>query len=320
MVARLLLWLDVLGFVAGLAMILVGAEGVVRGGSGLARRLGVSPLLVGLTIVALGTSAPELVVSVTASAQGDGAIALGNVLGSNILNILIVLGVAGLVTPIKISRGVREQDLPIMLMVTSMLWVLAATDGIGLFEAIMALIFVPTYLLRLYQREVNVGILKRRVIAQSDARISPLIALLAIGAGIGLLVLGGRWVVDNGIVIADAMGVPERVVAITLVAFGTSAPELATSILAALRGRPGLAVGNAIGSNFLNLYMVLGAAALVNPIPVDRGALLLDFPVAVAAVGLMWLTTRGGVLSRRTAAGFVSLYGVYLLAIFLLPL
>lgn len=310
------LWLELLGFTFGLVMLLLGAEGVVRGGSGLARRLGVSPLLIGLTIVALGTSAPELVVSATAAKFGDPEIALGNVLGSNIMNILIVLGITGLLRPMRVSRGILEQDLPILFVVTTILWMTSSESGIGAFEAAIMLLLIPAYLVRLYQREKNTHHLETQVEEELGAPLHPVIGLIAIAGGVALLVFGGRWVVDSGIIIAGALGIPERVVAITLVAFGTSAPELATSVMAAFRGKADLAIGNAVGSNFLNLYLVLGVSATITNLPVARGALLLDFPVAIGAILLLWIGARKGVLTRGLAALMVAGYGGYLAILF----
>lgn len=306
-----MLWLQFVGFAFGLVMLLLGAEGVVRGGSGLARRLGVSPLMIGLTIVALGTSAPELVVSATAAKFGDGEIAMGNVLGSNILNILIVLGLTALVKPMAISHHCRDQDLPILFLVTGGLWLMATDNGLGGFEGTILLIFTGTYLLRLYQREKRDHTLEHRVEEELEKPPHWVVGLLTIVAGVALLVYGGRWVVDSGIIIAEAWGIPERVVAITLVAFGTSAPELATSILAAIRGRADLAVGNAIGSNFLNFYLVLGTSSVITNLPAGVGTVLLDFPVALLAVGLLWIAARVGVLTRGMAAVMVAIYAGY---------
>lgn len=309
--ATSLLWLQFVGFAFGLLMLLLGAEAVVRGGSGLARRIGVSPLMIGLTVVALGTSAPELVVSATAAKFGDGEIALGNVLGSNILNIVIVLGITALIKPMHIDRQILDQDLPIMFLVTAGLWVTATDGTVGALEGTILLLFTFTYLLRLYQREKRDHTLEHKVEEEVERPPHPVVGLMAIAAGVAFLVYGGRWVVDSGIVIADALGIPERVVAVTLVAFGTSAPELATSILAAFRGKADLAVGNAIGSNFLNFYLVLGTSSVIAELPAGSGALLLDFPMALLAVGLLWFGGRKGLISKPLAATMVGSYAVY---------
>ncbi len=300
-------------FIAGLILLVVGAEALVRGGSDLARRLGMSRLMIGLTIVALGTSAPELVVSVTASATGNGDVALGNVLGSNILNTLIVLGITAVVAPLAVTRQTVRHDLPLVAAVSVLAWMFLWDGILTRMEGLLLAAMVIPFLYNLYEHRRGrdyqpiENIARRRDLAYS---------LLAVSIGVAMLVLGGDMVVRGGTSIAATLGVPDRIIALTLVAFGTSAPELATSLVAAFRRHVDLAVGNAVGSNLLNLFMVLGVSGMVAPIPAGAQSIWLDAPVMIlgALLLLRFAATRFHI-TRTEGFLLIGLYGGYLILV-----
>lgn len=304
------MWLDLLRFTLGLVLLVAGAEALVRGGSGLARRYGVSPLMIGLTVVALGTSAPELVVSLTASAAGKGDVALGNVVGSNILNTFIVLGVTAALYPVVVGRRTVREDLPFVLY-ASLLVLLMAWDGaFGRMDGIILVALVIPYLAHLHARERTN---RYEPPEQTTPTRHPMLAIVGIGVGVLMLIMGGDQVVHAGSNIARSFGVSDRVIALTLVAFGTSAPELATSIVAAFRKQVDLAIGNLVGSNLLNLLLVLGSSAIIAPIAASGQAFSLDVPMmVVGAAILLQFASRRLRVTRIEGLVLVGIYGVYL--------
>lgn len=304
-----MLW-DIALFVLGIAVLVGGAEVLVRGGSSLAKRLGMSPLMIGLTIVALGTSAPELVVSANAAATGHGDVALGNVVGSNILNTFIVLGITAALYPVLVQRRTVREDLPLVAAISLLAWAMMWDGRVSRMDGALLFLIVVPYLRHLYQRERGLDYQEAAAVVESR---HPALAALAVAGGIGLLVWGGDLVVGSGTSLARSFGVPERVIALTLVAFGTSAPELATSIVAAMRRRVDLAVGNVVGSNLLNILVVLGGASLIAPIPVPDAVQFFDAPVMIggALVLIQFASTRFRI-TRPEGLALVGLYGLYL--------
>ena len=301
---------------AGLLALVVGAEMLVRGASRLALALGVAPLIVGLTVVAFGTSAPELAVSVRSAVDGTGEIALGNVVGSNIFNVLLILGLSAIVAPLVVSRQLVRIDVPILIVVSAIAWAMAADGRIGRVEGLLlAAAFVAySVFLAWYARR---GSSPKTPTAASErpGRRGIAFALLAIAAGLPLLVLGARWLVDGAVDLARQFGVGELVIGLTIVAAGTSLPELATSAVAGLRGQRDIAVGNVIGSNLFNLLVVLGAAAIVAPdgLAVPASVLRLDLPVmVVAAIACIPIFVTGGRISRGEGAMLAAYYIVYI--------
>ncbi len=304
----------------GLVLLTLGADGLVRGAGTLARRAGVSALLVGLTVVAFGTSAPEVAVSVGASLGGRGDVALGNVVGSNIFNVLFILGLSALVTPLVVRRQLVRLDVPVMVVVSALPLVLALDGRLGRLEGALLLFLLVAYL-------ANVGRLAARGRASSalventseDAVALPsygwpIDVLLAVG-GLIFLVVGAQALVGGATELARAAGVSELVIGLTLVAAGTSLPEVATSVVASVRGQRDLAVGNVVGSNIFNVLAVLGAAAVVAPdgLPVAAGVRTFDFPVmlAVALVCLPVFVT-GARISRLEGGVLLFYYALYL--------
>jgi cation:H+ antiporter len=327
--------------IAGLALLIVGAELLVRGASKLAVAAGISPLVVGLTVVAFGTSAPELAVSVQAAAAGQGQLALGNVVGSNIFNVLFILGLSAVVTPLVVSAQLVRLDVPLMIGASALALVLgldgqiSRVDGAILFSCIVAYTW---FLIRKSRRETSeaLGNSARgkpdtptatntaRAAADPDEALtssdSPKfgwpIQLLLIAGGLALLVLGARWLVTSASSIARDFGMSELTIGLTIVAAGTSFPEVATSVMASIRGERDIAVGNVVGSNLFNLLAVLGGAALLAPagIPVPQAALSFDIPIMLAtAVACLPIFFTGHLIARWEGALFLAYYIAYVM-------
>jgi cation:H+ antiporter len=312
--------LSVLFVVIGLILLTVGAEGLVRAGSSLALRLGVTPLVVGLTIVALGTSSPELVVSGEAAFYGNSAIALGNVVGSNIGNIALILGIAAVVCPMKARAEVVQREMPVMIGVTLLLWVLlidgqlGRIDGFILFAASFAYIFfVYSVARRNKSREVADEFAEA---VDHTARPVWLEIVMLVG-GLALLVGGAKLLIDGALAIAAYFKVSEVIIGLTVVAIGTSLPELATSVVAAFKKESDVALGNAIGSNILNILFVLGFTAIIQPISAAE-IKLRDLSVMLGYAVLLFVMLR--LRSTLDRAGATVLLGGYLVYIYsLLP-
>lgn len=254
----------------GLALLFFGGEGLVRGSASIALRLGLSPLVAGLTVVAFGTSSPELVVSVKAAMDGLGSIAVGNVVGSNILNITVILGLTALICPLRPALQTIRFDTPIMIGITAVCAVMLWDLSLGRIEAIFFVIALMAYV------GVTVWMAKRTPhSAEVDAEFAESVPapsgsvykdLLFLVAGLGLLVLGSRFLVDGAVIVARSFGLSDAVIGLTVVAGGTSMPELAASLVAAWRKQPDIALGNIIGSNVFNLLGILGISALITPL------------------------------------------------------
>ena len=298
----------------GLVALLLGAEVLVRGASRLALATGLSPLVIGLTVVALGTSAPELAVGLDAVNRGAPGIAVGNVIGSNITNVLLILGISALVTPLVVSRQLIWLDVPVMIGCSLLVLGLALDgsvsrgEGIGL--AIAAVAYV-TWLIRIARREAAESDTPQ---APARGRWSWAIDIAMVLGGLGLLVLGARWLVQSAVVVAQALGLSELVIGLTVIAVGTSLPEIATSVMAAVRGQRDLAVGNIVGSNVLNLLVVLGLTAAFAPsgVPVGEAAIHFDMPVMIAtAIACLPIFFTGHCIQRWEGAVFLGYYIAY---------
>lgn len=305
-------------FVIGLALLLLGADTLVKGAADLAVAAGISPLVVGLTVVAFGTSAPEAAVSVQSTLSGQGDLALGNVVGSNILNILLILGLSAVVTPLVVSRQLLRFDVPVMIGV-SFLPLLFGLDGrIGRLEGAVLFGGVLSYtaFLIVQSRRARVEGLARvateDVPEASKRGVLPNLGLILLG--LFMLVLGSRWLVGGAVQLATLLGVNELVIGLTVVAAGTSLPEVATSILAGLRGQRDIAVGNVVGSNTFNVLFVLGSAGLAAPegVPVLPAALTFDLPVMIAvAMACLPIFFTGYLISRWEGILFLTYYAAY---------
>lgn len=256
---------DILLLLIGLCLIVFGADWLVDGASSVARRFGLSEFVIGLTIVGFGTSCPELVVSLTGAIAGNGAISMGNVMGSNIFNTLLILGLTALLTPIAVSDSNRKVDIPITLAVT-LLFIGTALTGnrIARWEAIGYLVFFAVYIYYCFKSGNGS---EAEVQGQADGPVPPIgKALVLIIFGLCGLIFGGDLFVDHSVELAHKIGISDKVIAITLLAGGTSFPELATCIVAAAKHKPALALGNILGSNIFNILLIIGCSALVNPI------------------------------------------------------
>ena len=260
-------------FIAGFVLLVFGAEQLVRGASQLAVAVGISPLVIGLTVVAYGTSAPELAVSVQSSYAGQADIAIGNVVGSNIANVLLILGVSALITPLIVAQQLIRLDVPIMIGLSVLVLVMGLDGGIGRIDGLILFagaIAYTVFVIRQSRKE-NKAVQQEY---EQEFGSSPVkmgargiaIDLGRIVAGLALLVLGANWLVDGAIAAARFFGVSELVIGLTIVAVGTSLPEVATSVTASLRGERDIAVGNIIGSNIFNILLIVGSVAAIRPI------------------------------------------------------
>lgn len=309
-------------FITGLILLVVGAEALVRGASRIAAALGVSPLIIGLTVVAFGTSAPELAVSFMSSLSGQSEIALGNVLGSNIFNVLFILGISALIAPLAVSQQLVRLDVPLMIGASILTFILGADGKIGRLDGMLlfsAFVAYTVFLIRKGRKEKKETDKERakkfRYEKKSAKELLPLNGALVL-LGLGLLVVGSRWLVEGAVSIARTFGVSELVIGLTIVAAGTSLPEVATSVIASIRGERDIAVGNAVGSNIFNIMVVLGVSGIFVPqgIDVSGAALRFDLPVMIAAaVACLPIFFTGHVIERWEGALFLGYYFAYAL-------
>ncbi len=309
--------------IAGLVLLVAGAEVLVRGAGKLAAQFGISPLVIGLTVVAFGTSAPETAVSVQASLNGSGDIAIGNVLGSNIANVLLILGMTALVAPLVVSRQLIRLDVPIMigasLVTFALAWdgELSRLDGALLFTAVVVYtLFLIISSRREKAADADDEFAKEFGLNEPAKPYAGLINAGLVLGGLVLLVVGSNFLVEGAVSLARALGLSELVIGLTVIAIGTSLPELATSIMAAFRGERDIAVGNIVGSNIFNLLCVLGLASLVSPqaIAISPNALAFDFPVMIAvAFACLPIFFAGYSINRWEGALFVAYYVAYTL-------
>jgi len=308
--------MTILFFILGLAALIFGAQLLVRGASRLALSFGISPLVVGLTVVAFGTSSPELAVSIQSAYSGQVDIALGNVVGSNIFNVLFILGVSALITPLLVDRQLVRQEVPAMIGISLLLFALARDGEISRWNG--ALLFG---LLAAYTAFVVLQSRRARKDAEEEATAEEggwdrhwWAQLALVAAGLVLLVQGSNWLVDAAVTFARHLGISELVIGLTIVAAGTSMPEVATSVMAALRGQRDIAVGNVVGSNIFNILGVLGVSALVAPkgLPVSAAMVSFDLPVLTAvAVACLPIFFTGHLIARWEGAVFFGYYLAY---------
>lgn len=308
-------------FVAGLLALIAGAEALVRGASRMALTLGISPLVVGLTIVAFGTSSPEVAVSVGASLEGRTDIAMGNVVGSNIFNVLFILGLSALITPLAVAVQIVRQEVPIMIGASLLVLVLGLDGRIGKADAGMLVVLLLTYTVFLVvqsrresaaSRELYEGEPKAPPAGGWDAHWA--VQLLLVVGGLGLLVLGAGWLVEAATVFAKALGVSDLVIGLTIVAAGTSMPEVATSVMAAVRGQRDIAVGNVVGSCTFNLLGCLGLAGLASADGLAVAPALINFDnwvMLATAFACLPVFLSGREIVRWEGALFIGYYIAY---------
>lgn len=304
-------------FVLGFVLLVYGANWLVDGAASIARRYHISHVVIGLTIVALGTSAPELVVNLVASFRGTADVALGNVLGSNVSNVFLILGVSALIFPLAVNRNTLWRDVPFAILGALLVGILAndvLIDGIGrsmLYrsDGIVLILFFVLFMVYAFgiardkPEGKNVEIKKMKM----------WVSLGMVMAGMLALVAGGRWIVQGAVDIASRLGMSEAVISLTIVAIGTSLPELATCVAAAMKRNAGIIIGNVLGSNIFNVFFVLGSSALIKPLPFNK-VLNFDVITGLASVLLLWLlllTSGSRTLKRWHGALFVLLYVTY---------
>jgi len=302
--------------ILGLVLLVFGADLLVKGAARLAGNFGVPALVIGLTVVAFGTSAPELAVSVKAAWSGQAELAIANAVGSNIFNVLFILGLSALIFPLVISRQLIRQDVPLMVGVSVAAVVMTLDGNINRWEALLLVIGLVSYTWFLFRQG------KQQGMDVSDGEVEEMLKvktpvwqnLLLVVGGLALLVLGARWLVQSAVEIATIWGVNEAVIGLTIVAAGTSLPEVVTSVVATIRGERDIAVGNVVGSNTFNILCVLGMSGLVSPTPLLAGEQMasLDLPVMLGVALLcVPLFFSGARLTRPDGALFLGLYVFY---------
>jgi cation:H+ antiporter len=304
-----------LWIIASLVLLYFGAEGLVRGSASLALRFGLTPLVVGLTVVAMGTSMPEVMVSVKATLAGRGDLAVGNVVGSNLFNIGVILGLTALLSPMKVQFQLIKIDLPIMVAVSlamvAILWdgSVGRVEGAALFGGLIIYIVGNIWLARRTATKEVENEFAEGVPARSG---SLLLDGLFILGGLGILVIGARLLTDNSVALARSFGVTEAVIGLTIVAAGTSVPELAASIVAAIKKEPDIALGNVIGSNIFNILGILGIASMVAPLTasdISRFDLWAMVAIAAALIPILWTGLR---VTRTEGAMLFAAYCGYI--------
>lgn len=314
----------ILQLIVGLILLILGAELLVRGASRLAAAIGISPLVIGLTVVAFGTSSPELAVSLVSAWTGQADIAVGNVVGSNIFNILVIIGLSALIVPLTVAQQLVRLDVPLLIGVSLLTFLLGRDGLIGRGEGLILFGLLIAYLVFLARFSPRESVEVQAEYAQEfgDSRFKEPLQYVSyfvlVGLGLILLVVGSRWLVAGAVAVARLLGVSELVIGLTIIAGGTSLPEVATSVVAALRKERDIAVGNAVGSNLFNLLAVLGLAALVAPrgVAVAQAALVFDLPVMIAvAVATLPVFFTGYRIARWEGALFLAYYAAYLLYI-----
>jgi len=301
-------------FILGLGLLFLGGEFLVRGAGNLAVSLGISRVVVGLTVVAFATSAPELAVSLQSAFAGQTDVAVGNVVGSNISNILLILGVSALIAPLIVARQIIRIEVPMMIATAGLAYAMGLDGTVSRADGFAMIGLLIAYL-------VNTVRSARKTLDPevNTARKQPLVDSAYIAGGVAMLLLGAQWLVNGAVALARILGLSELIIGLTVIAVGTSLPELATSIIASRRGEREIAVGNVVGSNIFNVLAVLGLTAVFAPsgVPVPAPALAFDFPVMLAAsVACLPIFLRGHEIARWEGAiffGYYVAYTVYLL-------
>ena len=319
-------------FIAGITGVYFGAEWLVKGSSKLSRDLGIKPIVIGLTVVAFGTSSPELAVSLTASIKGSNDIAIGNIIGSNIANIGLILGISAIVLPLQVERIIMKRELPLMIAISAALYFMAIDKKIGLIDGVILftgiIIFVSYQVYNTINSKRKSGNSTdnadgKTCITESTDKQSPagrkylLYNILYIVIGLTCLLIGSHILVKSAIFIAGRLGVSEMLIGLTVVAFGTSVPEMATSVVSVLRKEADICVGNVIGSNIFNILMVIGSVALVRPLNVARETLFFEFPVMLLFSVALIPMIRGNLrVNRLEGCLLVAGYFVFIFLLF----
>jgi len=304
-------------FIIGLLFLIFGAELLVKGASRIALSLKISPLVIGLTVVAFGTSAPELAISINSSLTGQQSITIGTVIGSNIFNVLFILGISALILPLTVSKQLLRLDVPFMIILSMLVLLLSVNGSLNRIEGILlatGLLIYTTFLIIQSRREWVLPSAGSELTSSKSQ--NPVINSLLVAVGLGLLILGSKWFLNGAVSLAQSLGVSEVVIGLTIVAAGTSMPEVVTSIMAALRGERDIAVGNVVGSNIFNILGVLGISAMFAPygLEISESFIRFDIPVMIAvALACLPIFFTGGVISRGEGALLLGYYIAYTL-------
>ena len=301
----------------GVVFLDLGGEFLVRNAVRLSARIGVSSLVIGLTVVAFGTSAPELAATLVSAFQGVPDIAIGNVIGSNIANVGLILGLTATIYPLQATFQFIRREIPATVVVGALLIPVLAGGMLGRWEGALLLLLLGAYLWYLFQNDEKpmVDEIQEEVEGGDEAPLWRLAVGVAIG--IVLLVVGARALIEGAVTIATALGVPDRVIGLSLVAFGTSLPELASSVVAAVRKEADVILGNIVGSNIFNVLAVLGATAVIRPIPVDLGATWVDIAIMLSfSLALLPMMAYGYKLGRKRGGTLVLAYVAYIVVLF----
>jgi cation:H+ antiporter len=309
----------ILFLILGLVLLVFSADFLVKGAANIASALGISPLVVGLTVVAFGTSAPELAVSVMSAYAGQADLALGNVVGSNIFNVLFILGVSAIIIPLVVNAQLVRFDVPVMIGVSILLYFLSKDGLISRFDGVILSALLLIYvglLLRGSRKEKDAGVISEyeEEYGKTPEKTNWVKNILFVVGGVGGLILGSDFLVDSAIFIAKSFGVSELVIGLTIVSAGTSLPEVATSVIAAIKGERDIAVGNVVGSNIFNILTVLGISSIVAPAGVEVAKAALDFDILVmiaVAVACFPVFFQGYKIGRISGAIFLAFYVAY---------
>ncbi len=285
------IFLQILILIAGFALLVKGADWLVDGAAGIAERAGMSKLVIGLTIVAMGTSAPEAAISISAAVKGSADIAVGNVLGSNILNVLMILGLTAVITPLAVHKTTVKYEIPFVFFITVIFALVGLRDKVlGRVDGAVLWVLFIAYLFYLYYMSKKQRPHKKHKqdVPEEEPVRQPLWKLILLFlVGLGLIIFGSNIAVDAATTIAEILGVSQRIIGLTIVALGTSLPELVTSVTAARKKEADIAVGNIVGSNIFNLLFVIGTAALITPVPYEA-KFVFDSVVAILSIVLLW--------------------------------
>lgn len=309
----------ILYLIGGMIMLFIGAEGLIRGSSNLAIKVGITPLVVGLTVVAFGTSTPELVVSLKAAILGNSSISLGNVVGSNIANVALIIGIAALIRPLDVHAKVIMREIPIMIGVSLLLIVLLLDGELGLIDGVIFVSGIVVYtVINIYMaRKEKNPVVDAEFKEGLKSKLGIPISVVFMAVGLGLLVVGADLFVQSAVAIAKLFNVSDAIIGLTIVAVGTSLPELITSIVAAHKKEADIAIGNVVGSNVFNILGILGIAALIIPIN-SVGISYMDLGVMlITAIILFPLSKSGFSITRREGASLLTGYVIYIY--YLLP-
>ena len=303
--------LQILVLILGLILLYAGSSLLVEGAATTAIMFAVRPVIVGLTVVSLATSAPELLVSLVAALKDSGGISLGNILGSNVINIALVLGISAVIKPVVIQKRIIKSELPYMIFISLVFWVLCLDAVIGRFDGILLLSLLTLFLVY--------GVATAKENGSQISREAPGIKAVAknvgfIIAGIILLAYGAKFVVQEAIVIAESIGLSETFIGISVVALGTSLPELATSAVAAAKGESDISVGNVVGSNLFNICLVMGVVGLLNPMTIEKSLLYFQFPfmvfISVLLGGIALIKQK---ITKASGLAFIALFVAYII-------